>query len=607
MPISLKAILKKDYIPSREIGLVLMYYIKAQLEGKGAEFPLTQAEISQLVAKTAYRSDKYKFDVFSAFYDIIKTERSKAYDNARRIAGGTRLLRLYVHSFDEHSKQDTLRYSLPLTLTNYGYKFYAAATRAAAEKKTYTFYEIFSHYLYGYLRLYNKEPIIISNSIYNGYAQAESLPITSKTIKEQYQATHFDVYITDADHPAGVNIDTPEGMRLLAANVKSIITLNEFEQLSESIKKADRAYYFDDIEAMEAELPTITKYLVFDDAKIPSKKADLKEWYVNIIREYSTKKIIPKRIKFKSAGQEMPAGTTLYYLLMEALERYDDPGRESDPTGLIFPNDARSPAKQLRELKAAAPDLFKALCDQIQHDIPQFESLDAAELMKATIKGADLKELDNDIMQDKFKNVSFADMKEFIINSKQTSYLEKRQAENGIALYTLMHNKTSQVIQSLTESSKTYTPPMPEPNTSIKEISEEDIEAIYESEIYKPLKLVLAYNEFVRICAAELKVDFMKCAEFKEIPFILYNIHAFDEELYAAYRNIQGDDKTKAERERIFKEKFKPVDPDTIKIPQDMLKAITETLKAVLENRLGAQWINKAPQIIQQMADSKEL
>lgn len=604
MPISLKTILKKQDKSSRDIGLILMYYAKATLEDKEGDFPLTQAEISELAKKLIFRADKYKYDVLEAFYDAITTERLKAYDNARRIAGGTNLLRLYIRSFDEYSKQDTLRYSLPLTLTNYGYKFYAAATRAAAEKKTYTFYEIFSHYLYGYLRLYNKEPIIISSSIYNGYAQAESLPITSKTIKEQYQATHRDIYITDADHPAGVNIDTPEGMDLFTANLKSI-TQYERAQLSESIRQADRAYYFDDIEAMEAELPNVTKYLVTDDLEIPSKKADLKEWYAKLIRNYNTNKLNPHKFKFKYVGQEMPAGTTLYYLLMEALERYDEPGRESDPTGLIFPNDARSPAKQLRELKAATPDLFKALCDQIQHDIPQFESLDAAELMKATIKGADLKELDNDIMQDKFKNVSFADMKEFIINSKLTSYLEKRQARNGIALFSFMHNKGTIRIQRPAESGKTYTPPMPEPHTSIKEIAEQDIAAIYESEIYKPLKWILAYNEFINICAAGLKVDFMKCATLKEIPLIMMNLRTLNGELYAAYRNIQGDDKTKAERERIFKEKFKPVDPDTIKIPQDMQTAITETLEAVLENKIGAQWISKAPQIIQEIADSK--
>ena len=599
MPISLKAILKKQDKSSRDIGLILMYYAKATLEDKEEKFPLTQAEISELAKKLNFRPDKHKYDVLEAFYDAITTERLKAYDNARRIAGGTNLLRLYIRSFDEHSKQDTLRYSLPLTLTNLGYKFYASATRAAAEKKTYTFYEIFSAYLYFYLRLYNKEPLIIPHSIYSGYAQAEILQITNKSIKEQYQVTHRETYITDADHPAGVNLGTPEGMELFIANLKGV-TKYDREQLSESIKKADRAYYDDDIEAMEAALPDITKYL---NAEMPSNKANLKEWYANIIRGYSTNKLTPQKYKFRSIGQEMPADTTLYSLLMEALERYDEPGSESDPTGLIFANDTRTPAKQLRELKKAAPELFEALCDQISHDIPQFKSLDAAELMKATIKGKDLKELDNDVMRDKFTNVSFADMKEFIISSKHTSYLEKRQAKNGIALVTFMHND----IQIPGEGFKTYTPPMPEPHTSIKEISEQDIAAIYESEIYKPLKWILAYNKFINICAAGLNVEFMECATLKEIPLIMMNLYALNGELYAAYRNIQGDDKTKAERERIFKEKFKPVDPDTIRIPEDIQTAVTETLKAVLENKIGAQWINKSPQIIQQMADSKEL
>lgn len=602
MPMSLNAILKKDYISSKDVGVVLMYYAKATFEQK--PFPLSGEELSSLKASITYRGDKYKFDVYQAFYDAIRIEHSKAYDNARRIAGGSNLIRHYIRYFNEHSERDTLHYRLPLTLTSYGFNLYGKAAKQAALKRNFTFYEIFSNYLFFYMRLYLKEPALLSSRLYSGYALTESQPIEDKSIKEEYKQTHHETFIVDEEHPEGISFDSPEltGDYLLEHIKAHSVTKYELSQLEETIRDTDRAYYLDDMEELKRGVESLIEYGLC--TKKETESENLKSRYAEIINEYRTTERIPARLQFKSKEKPMPEGTTVFVLLSEALEKYDS--NNSNPAGLLFVNDKRTPAKQLREFIKAAPELFEALCEQICYDIPKFKDLDSSKLLKATINGEELKNLCNDVMRDKFENVSFADIREFVINSKNTSYLEKRQAANGIAMYSIMEGTERPEIKRLQRESnpKTYNPPMPEPQLPIKKIAEADIAAVYEHEIYKPLKMINAYNAFIRICAKALKVDFMKCAEFKEMSFILMNIRDLNTELFAAYRNIQGDDKTKSERERIFKETFQPVDTEQAAISQEMLDRTEQALKAMLDTKNAASWIKEAQLIIKKIAEN---
>lgn len=599
MPISLKTILKKQDKSSRDIGLILMYYAKATLEDKEGDFPLTQAEISELAKKLIFRADKYKYDVLEAFYDAITTERLKAYDNARRIIGGINLLKLYIRSFDDHNRQDSYKYSLPLTLTSRGYYYYRQSAKIAALKKTYTFYDIFAHYLYSYLKLYIESPITIPNSILKGYA--DNTPIKTKSVKEYYKQVNFISSFQGEERPDGFILDDAEQVvDMLKSNEP---TTAEERAYIEKSAELDKAYFYDDYETMQ-QLLRETK--LWHEQVIPTSPDRIKTLAQNTSQMIEMGKVEIAILRLnrmtKLIPQEMPSDTTISDLLETALKKYEKPGHETDPTGLLFADDTRTPAKQLREIRAAAPELFEALCDQIRHDIPQFESLDAAELMKAAITGKDLEALNIGIMQRKFKDVN---IRNFIINSKDTSYLEKRQATNGIAHISFSReSRDNHPINRIT-TEKIYNPDMPQPHTSLQEIISENTAAIYESEIYRPLKWIYAYNVFIDVCADLLKIPFMTCAEFKENAKISANISSFNRELFAAYRNIEGDDKTIAKREQIFKDKFKPIDPETAKTPQDMQTAITETLEAVLENKIGAQWISKAPQIIQEIADSK--
>lgn len=611
MPLSVNAILNKPDKSSRDIGLLLLYYGKATLENKKDKFPISLAEIGALSQKLTYRADKYKYDVLEAFYDAITTERLKAYDNARRIAGGASILKLYIRSIDEHSKQESLLYSMPLSLTPTGRKNYTEATRAAAEAKSYSFYEILQSYLYSYLKLYKAEPLTVPQSILNGFSLSDR-PIKEKSVKEQYRKTYKTAYFCTAEDPQGKDVKSnfpgfEKFADFLTANIKHYkLSKVEIESLLQTIHNTDRAYYTDNLDELKQGIEELRRINLIGKDEAPELDTPdrLKEWYANIIREFENNDRTALKGYFREEPKEITPQVTIFSLLLASLTACTTPGREHNPTGLIFQNDPRTQAKQLRELKAAAPELFEALCDQIKHDIPSFAELTEAELLKATIKGKTLKALNNAIMRDKFANITFADIREYILTSKNTSYLEKRQAQTGIALYTLEYKNTSSYMLSTLATEYTYNPSMPEPHTSINDLTEKEIAAIYKSEIYRPLKWVLSYNVFIDICAAALNVPFMTSAEFKEIPFIMMNIYALNREIYSAYRNLQGEEREKAEKEKKFKAMFKPVDPDTAHPGAELMAAITKVFDAALEKKQGAEWIKKAPRIIQEIADN---
>ena len=596
---SLKALLNKPHKTGRDIGLILMYYVKAILEQK--EFPITKEEFSELLLYKDYRADKWKFDTLDAYYKAITAERHETYENARRVAGGTSLLRLYLRSFDEHNKQDALRYSLPLTLTSYGYDSYKIATKKAAEKKAYTFYEVFAAYLFYYLRQYSKNPLLIPNEIYNNIVLLEGEKITAKAIKEQYQRTHFDSYILDAEHPNGVNFDTKEAIDILAKIRPA--TNHQKEQIAETIRTIDKAYFNNELESVKDDIAGLSTAVTKGDIDIQNMDGEeLREFYRDLTDKIENYNITPTQFKIILKERAMPANTTVYALLSEALDKFDKDknGEPGTPTGLLFADDQRTPAKQLREFKAAAPALYELLCENIRAEIPYFAEFDNADIFKAAIKGEELKALKVDAMRDKFDldKITLEDMKNYIINSKDTSHLEKRQAKNGIAVFSLMEKAhlpptTGRVTIAGAGAGKPkiYNPPMPEPGTSMKAIEETDTEVIYQKEVCEPYA-------FIEICNKGLKVEFMRCAEFKEMAFVLMNIHLLNKEIYATYRKIKGDKKTRAERERIFKTKFKPIDPYSMEITQEMKDLTAQALDAVIKNKVAAQLLEKSSNII---------
>ena len=608
MPPTLKALLNKPELTSRDAGLVMMYYAKATLEDKEDTLPISIEDLNAIISSVKYRSDRHRFDVLEAFYYAIKDQRERAYDNARRLAGGLNLLNLHIRIFDDHSRQDTLRFNLPLTLTNHGYKYYAAATRAEARQRNYTFYEILSCYLYFYLRLYSKgEALMLPHSVLNGFAQAESQPITQKPIKEQYSRTHFNTYLYDANHPEGLNLDAQAAGDYLLKNVKAHqLTKYEYDKLEEKIDEIDRLYYLDDLDGMQEAIAGLLEYgLVTEEEIEKAKEGDLKEWYATITKELENSERIPSHLTFKNKPKEIPADTTIFTLLEEALKKYDK--SESYPTGLIFANDTRPHTKQIRELKLNAPALFDALCEQIQHDIPQFAELDSSELIKATIKGQALEELHNDVMRDKFENVSFAEIKEFIINSKNTSYLEKRQAENGIALYSLMEKDNEPYLSRLNHKGKTYNPPMTEIHPTLQEFKEIDLTKTYKKEIFTPLKMVFAYNTFIDICTEALNIPFMnRCAKLLEIPLMLMIVKNCNDNLYTAYRSIDGSPADKQLRRELCNQLFTQIDPYKTQPSKTFRDAVKENFIEAIKAKHGAEWIKCAAQIIKDLADSSE-
>ena len=607
---SLKALLNKPYKTGRDLGLILMYYVKATYEQK--EFPLTKEEFNELVSNRGYQADKWKYDTLEAYYRAISNERHDTYENARRVVGGTNILRLYLRSFDEHNKQDALRYSLPLTLTNYGYNSYKIATKKAAEKKAYTFYEVFAAYLYYYLRQYQKNPLLIPNEIYNSYALLESEKINVKSIKEYYKRTHFEIYISDAENPNGVDFGTDEARSILSKIRPA--TKQQKEKMTETIRTIDRAYFYDELESVKDDIAGLSSLIRKSDKDIQNMDGEeLREFYRDLTDKIENYNITPYQFKTIEKERAMPANITVFNLLTAALNKFDSNGEPGTPTGLLFANDDRAPAMQLREFKAAAPVLFKLLCENIKAEIPYFAEFDNADIFKAAIKGEELKALKVDAMRDKFdlKKITLEAMKDYIINSKYTSHLEKHQAKNGIAIFSLMEKthlppSTGRLtIAGAGEGNpKIYNPPMPEPNTSMKDIEDTDTETIYQKEIYNPYKLVLAYNSFIEICNKGLKVEFMRCAEFKEMAYIMMNIHLLNKEIYATYRKIKGDNKIRAERERIFKEKFKPVNPYSIEITQEMKDLTAQALDDVLKEKTAAQWLDNAAHIIKEIASN---
>lgn len=609
MPPTLKALLKKPELTSRDAGLILMYCAKATLEDKEDTLPITTADLNAIIASTRYRSDRHRFETFEAFYNAIREHRERAYDNARRLAGGINLLNLYMRIFNDHSKQDTLRFKLPLTLTHYGYQFYTAATKTAAEKRTFEFYDILSYYLFFYYRLYAQgEALMLSHSLLNGYTQAETQLITEKSIKEMYKQTHHENKIIDREHPEGYNLDFDQTGDYLLKTIKAQkLTKYETEKFLAKLDEIDRLYYLDDIDGMREAMPSLIEYGFITEAELQkAMEGDLKEWYATIANEYDNCERVPTHFIIDFVHKEMPAGTTIGTLLQEANQVYLD--ANSYPTGILFTNDTRSHTKQIRELKKNAPALFEALCDQIRHDIPQFKELDNSEIIKATIKGQDLKELQNDVMRDKFENVNFVEIREFITNSKYTSYLEKRQAENGIAMYSLMEKEHETYISRLYHKGKTYTPPMPEIHPTIQEFKELDLNRTYLKEIFTPLKMVFAYNTFIDICTDVLNIPFMNhCAKLKEIPLLQMAIKNCNDNLYTTYRCIDGSPEDKKLRRELFNQAFKRIDPSTAYPNQNCINAFKGFFEKAIKEKHGAAWIRCAATTIAELANSSDI
>ena len=449
--------------------------------------------------------------------------------------------------------------------------------------------------------------MLIASSIYNGFAQAQSEPIKSKSIKEYYQETNFDEYLITPEHPEGLFIfdeDCTTKELETALNRTTDVSKEELKKIQEAIERADKFYYEDNTNGIKSTFPIFEKYNCFFPYDYKNIDTDLKKGYAHFAREYEKDRRVPALFTIKLKNKPLPKDTTVFILLLECLKWIDAMSGET-PAGLLFVADTRTPAKQLRELKGAAPTLFNALCDQIRHDIPQFEELTDTELLKATIKGEELRALNIEILADALE-INLNAIKEYVLKSKRTSALEKIQAKNGVIHETATGSRDLRFILARDKyGRKTKNPEMPTPHTSIKEIEGEDIAAIYESEIYSTLKIIKAYNFFIETCAAGLNVKFLKCAEFPKMSFVEYHIETLNRELYTAYRNIEGDEKTKAERERIFKEKFKPVDPENIKLNPEILETTAESLRIALKDKIGAQWIKKSQQIIEAIARSE--
>lgn len=608
MPPTLNALLKKQDLTSRDAGLILMYYAKATLEGKRASLPITAEDVAAFMYKVRYRPDIDKLNTLEKYYDVIRDQRERAYDNTRRIAGGANLIRLYAKNFDDHSKQDLISYSLPLTLTDNGYNFYAAATKTAKEQKKYSFYEIFARYLYFTYRLFIKEPIILSTETRAAFYQAQEQSITCKSIKEHYSTVFCEWAIVDKLHPEGLPLTDIDIFEYMKTNLnKHKISKAEAGELLDNIAHLDKLYFENNAASMLEFIKSSTDFVITQGEieKLESGELDIMDFYPAIIREFENNEAVPAKLEFKPIKKEMPATETIFSLLETAVKATDDK-KQTSPTGLLFINDDRTPTKQIKELKQNAPYLFKAICDKIRQDIPQLNNLDEPQLLKASIIGKEIKKLCLEPIRDDFENVTFSDIQQYVLCSSSTSYQEKQQAKNGIALLTVFKENGNMpyYVSKATKRGRIYNPPTAEIKPTMQEFEKLDLSDTYTREFYKPLSMVFAYNAFIDICNKALNIPFMDCAKMIAMPFINLSLSDYNRDVYKYYRNIAGEPKERKKRRDLYKSLFIPID-QSLYIPDQMIiEQYTADFSEAISRKEGADWIKQAPAIIKAIAET---
>ena len=571
----IKKLLNRKGWTGVEVGKLLLTSLAYDIEQQKAGDPDPKAlfkehEFAAIESKLEKDGDLIAYGVYSDIYRALVENYNYANSLTQQIENG---FFRNLYTFTELEKNEDAKEALdstPIILTKKQYAEYEE--KAISKVKTYK--ESFNRLLFAHLETYLEDISTAPKEIKAILKKIQSLkPSDPKTIKEIN--TFYSLGYSQLDSgERSDKMSVEEWDKLLEEKYLETHVLEEDGQIADyektnqnfktEIKLKAKELYYKGIEA--------TKKYVKDKLGIELKYSDkeildgLNNIIIGIGIDYSE----PAQIILEAMGEKDNKTFYIYDTLQEDTTELDILSIYADKA--VTKGTER---EGIKELKKNYPDLFKALKEQLEKDIPAAKGLKANQYYKDLISWGELAELN--ILNYKHLVSDCTDiMAEVIAQDLNLDCGKMRRRVDFYGIAVIEHKG----YLSTCKNGKYEQKELPLLFlTSLEELEKDsylkdNIAGNREILIKKGLSNIYAYNEFIDILSAVYELgDILQIAKIDTKP-IEFKIDAFNKKIYSFYYKLKDSEK----KQKILNEYFKTIDIDKLKPTKEASRQVRDYL-----------------------------